>query len=241
VNWYQHHIVAAGKQPLLVLFVSLFAAFLVTRVVVRMIRAGRGPFRNIRPGGMHIHHVVPGMFLMIIGGVGGFSADDHPWAEIFAGVFGVGTALVLDEFALVLHLDDVYWEDEGRSSVDVTVLTIAFIGVMVVSASPVGPDANVPSSDTRWVVMLNLLLVGVLLVIALLKGKIYSGLFGIFLFPLAVVAAIRLGRPGSPWAHWRYRGAKLERARRRDETFHARWVRRRHRLQDLVAGRPASR
>jgi hypothetical protein len=239
VEWYRNHIVATGKQPLLVLLVSLFVAFLVTRIVVRLIRAGRGPFRNIRPGGLHIHHVVPGMFLMIIGGVGGFSADGHPWAEVFAGVFGVGTALVLDEFALILHLDDVYWEAEGRTSVDVTVLAITFIGLMVVSASPVGPDASLATANALWALVLNLALVGVLLVIALLKGKIYVGLLGIFLFPLAVVAAIRLGRPGSPWAHWRYHGAKLERARHRDETFHARWVRRRHRIQDLIAGRPA--
>lgn len=240
MNWYQEHIVATGKQPLLVLFVSLFFSFLAVRIIVRMIRAGRGPFRNVQPGGMHIHHVVPGMFLMIIGGVGGFSANEHPWAEIFAGVFGVGTALVLDEFALVLHLDDVYWDEEGRSSVDVTVLAITFIGFMIVSASPVGPDANLDTAGARWALVLNLLLVGLLLVVALLKGKIYFGLFGIFLFPLAVIAAVRLGRPGSPWAHWRYRGEKLERARRRDETFHARWVRRRHRLQDLIAGRPAN-
>src|SRR3954447_10216903 len=239
MSWYQEHIVDAGKQPLLVLFVSLFVAFLAVRIIVRVIRAGRGPFRNIQPGGMHIHHVVPGMFLMIIGGVGGFSADDHPWGGVFARVFGVGTALVLDEFALVLHLDDVYWEEEGRSSVDVTVLAIAFIGFMVVSASPVGPDADLSTAGALWALVLNLVLAGVLLVIALLKGKIYFGLFGLFLFPLAVIAAIRLGRPGSPWAHWRYRGAKLERARHRDETFHARWVRRRHRLQDLIAGRPA--
>jgi hypothetical protein len=57
---------------------------------------------------------------------------------------------------------------------------------------------------------------------------------------VAIVGAYRLAKPGSPWAHSRYAGdpGKLERAGRRDETFHQVWARRKHRLWDLIGGKP---
>lgn len=57
-----------GEAPLLVALFSFVLSFLVTRVITRLIRAGRGPFKNVTPGGLHVHHVVPGVILVIIGG-----------------------------------------------------------------------------------------------------------------------------------------------------------------------------
>jgi len=73
-----------------------------------------------------------------------------------------------------------------------------------------------------------------------LKGKLFVGTVGIFVPPVAFVGAVRLGKPGSPWARWRYgaRPAKLERARRRDEGFHQLWERRKNRLWDVIGGKP---
>ena len=98
---------------------SFVVVFLATRVIVRLIRAGKGPFRNQSVGGVHLHHLVHGIFLMLLAGVGEFTYQpDPPWLYVLAAAFGAGAALTLDEFALWLHLSDVYWEREGRVSVD---------------------------------------------------------------------------------------------------------------------------
>jgi len=110
-DWWQNDIVEPGKVPLLVCTVAFVITFVVTRVIVRSIRAGKGPFTNNSVGGVHVHHVVPGIALMIVGGLMAIGAGDDGWQTIAGLLFGMGLALVLDEFALVLHLDDVYWEE----------------------------------------------------------------------------------------------------------------------------------
>lgn len=66
-HWWYRNIVEPGKLPLLLALVSFVLTFLVTRAITRLIRAGKGPFRNITPGGVHVHHVVPGVVLMVVG------------------------------------------------------------------------------------------------------------------------------------------------------------------------------
>src|SRR3954462_4757140 len=110
LHWYRHVIFDAGKQPLALMFVAFVLTFLFIRFSTRMIRAGvRWWPGNVRPGGLHLHHVRFGGVFMLIAGAGGFSTigDRLPWAAIFPALFGVGAALVLDEFALILHLRDV--------------------------------------------------------------------------------------------------------------------------------------
>ena len=81
---------------------------------------------NVQPGGLHIHHVVFGQVMMLVGGIGAFAVRGGPVTyDVLAVVFGVGCGLVLDEFALVLHLEDVYWKEEGRQSVDAVILAVA--------------------------------------------------------------------------------------------------------------------
>src|SRR2546421_6232369 len=98
---------------------AFIVTFAVTRLVVRAIRSGRGPFGNVEVDGLHIHHLVPGIFLLLITGTLEFALIPHGTLRlVIAGGFAVGAALTLDEFALWLHLNDVYWSDQGRVSVD---------------------------------------------------------------------------------------------------------------------------
>ena len=141
IDWYQREIIETGKQPLAVLFLAFVVTFLFIRLSVRMIRAGVSWWPgNVAPGGMHVHHVIFGIIFMIGAGIGAFSTvgDDRPWVEIFAGLFGCGAALVLDEFALVLHLKDVYWAEQGRTSIDAVFLGGAVLGLLLLGESPFG-------------------------------------------------------------------------------------------------------
>ncbi|NEE54027.1 hypothetical protein G3M55_56670, partial [Streptomyces sp. SID8455] len=93
------------------------------------------------PGGVHIHHVVPGVVLTVIGGFGAVASSRQGIAAgVCAVIFGVGAGLVLDEFALILHLDDVYWTEEGRQSVEVVVLTVSLVVLVLAGFSPLGVD-----------------------------------------------------------------------------------------------------
>ena len=244
-DWYVREIVDPGKQPLAVLFLAFIVTFLFIRFSVRMIRAQVSWWPgNVTSGDTHIHHVVFGVVFMAVAGAGGFSAlgGTRPWAEIFAGLFGCGTALVLDEFALVLRLHDVYWTEQGRLSVDAVFLAVAALGLLLLGASPFGLSNSTENAawETALNVTLTLLVNGALVVITLAKGKIWTGILGILVVGLALVGAIRLARPGSPWARWRYPVAskRAVRAEQRDARLRASSVRLRHRIQDAVAGRP---
>jgi hypothetical protein len=239
IAWYSREIIAPGKQPLAVLFLAFVVTFLFIRFSVRMIRAQvRWWPGNVSSGGTHLHHVVFGTVFVMVAGVGGFSSigNRSPWAEIFAGLFGVGAALVLDEFALILQLRDVYWSEQGRVSVDAVFLAIAVLGLLLTGAAPFDVSDGGAEGYVSAVVV-N----GALVLLSLLKGKVWTGLLGILVPPLALIGAIRLARPGAPWARWRYRpgSRKLTRATDRDTRQRQRWVRVRDRVQDAVAGRPS--
>jgi hypothetical protein len=118
---------------------------------------------------------------------------------VLAAVFGAGAALTLDEFALWLHLDDVYWAEQGRKSVDAVLVAAAMGALLLLGVNPlVGDDEDAVAVAVT--VGLSLLLA----VVAIAKGKIASALVGLFVLPVSLVAAVRLAKPGSPWARWRY-------------------------------------
>ncbi|MFC5908625.1 hypothetical protein [Streptacidiphilus monticola] len=237
-GFYREHILEPGKQPLFLLLVGFIASFLFIRFSVRMIRRGvRWWPGNVTPGGLHIHHVVFGMFFLLVGGIGAFaSVGASPWIDVFGAVFGVGCGLVLDEFALILHLEDVYWSEQGRKSVDAVIVGILFTGLLLVGYLPLG----VSPGDPRWfaigVISVNLCFT----IVTFLKGKFWSGMLGIMVPGLSWVTAIRLARPNSPWARWRYprRPRKFARARRREQRWHRRADRAREWLFDAIAGKP---
>ena len=227
-----------GRRQLFLLLGGLLGAFLFIRFSTRMIRRGSSWWPgNVEPGGMHIHHVVFGQAMMLIGGIGAFAVRGGPLAhDVLAVVFGVGSGLVLDEFALVLHLEDVYWREEGRRSVDAVILALSVIGLLLVGEAPLGGYVGGTSYGSYLVAAALLGFV----VLCLLKGKVWTGLLGVMLPVLAVVGALRLARPNSPWARWRYasRPRRMARAERREEGFRRRMVAAKTAAMDAVAGAP---
>jgi len=246
VRWFEESIIETQRLPLFVFFVSLILAFVVTRVHVRLIRAGVGWFRNVSVGDLHIHHVVFGVVLMLVGGVTGLivSAYSTGWYAVAAAIFGVGSALVLDEFALILHLRDVYWSEEGRTSVDALFVAVAVTGLLLLGLRPLTWQTpyGVPAGGQLAAAALVVNLV--LAVITLLKGKIWTGLAGLFVPVLLVVGAVRLARPGSPWARWffapgsrRHNPAKMAKALRREVRWRRPVIRAKIAFQEFLSGR----
>lgn len=244
-SWFNTNIVDTGRLPLFCFFVAFVAGFGFIRLSVRMIRANvRWWPGNVTPGDLHVHHMVFGVIFMLVGGVTGIVAPGGSldWRAGAAALFGLGAALVLDEFALILHLKDVYWSSAGRLSVEavfvaVGISVLLLLGV-VPSVVPTPADKNASPAEAIIGLTLSVVVTFGLAAITLLKGKIWTGLFGLFLFPLLIVGAIRLARPGSPWARWRYQNKPHKRARaaRRDRRWRQPVVRFRVRLEDFVSG-----
>ena len=122
---YRFHFRDERRERLFLASLAFLLTFGIVRGITVSIRAGIGPFHNVSAGGTHIHHLVWGIALLIVVGyvwlleVGVGST----WvASLTAILFGVGAALTLDEFALWLNLQDVYWERQGRVSVDVVLI-----------------------------------------------------------------------------------------------------------------------
>lgn len=246
-GWFTTQIVHTGRFPLFCFFVAFLASFGFIRLSVRMIRARvRWWPGNVTHGGTHVHHMVFGVVFMVIGGVAGIAvpADPLGWRSGSAALFGVGTALVLDEFALILHLSDVYWTSAGRVSIDAVFIAAGITALLLLGVTPVGVSdvagfREAPGSGQALASLaLSLLVLFALAAITLLKGKIWTGLFGLFLPVLFFAGALRLARPHSPWARWRYqkKPGKLARARRREDRFRQPAIRAKTRMQDLVSG-----
>jgi hypothetical protein len=188
---------------------------------------------NVTPGGLHIHHLVFGIVLMMLSGFANFVIQPNsPWFEVLAGVFGVGMGLTLDEFALWLYLDDVYWTEQGRSSVDAVVFAAIIGGAVIVGFVPLDASGGSAAAIVASVV----LTLGICAIVAI-KGKVSTAVIGMFIPPVAWIGAIRLARPGSWWAKRRYKpdSKKLVKA----EARKARHDRRVRRFQDLIGGAPS--
>ena len=245
-DWWQHNIVDAGKLPLLLCSAAFVVTFLSTRVITRMIRAGVGPFRdNVRPGGTHVHHAVYGVVLLVLGALVSVGSAGPPYQELAAVAVGAGTSLVLDEFALILHLQDVYWSEDGRTSVDAVFAAVAVAGLLVLGFNPLSFfDIDIWRDDdtlpARAAVVGVALLTLLLAVIVLLKGKVWTGLVGMFITPLLIVGAIRVSRPHAPWARWRYadRPRRMHHALERERRLRRPVVQAKLWLQHVVAGEP---
>jgi lysyl-tRNA synthetase class 2 len=224
-----------GQRAGLVLILAMLLSFAFIRFSTRMIRAEVSWWPgNVSPGGLHIHHLVFGIVAMMLAGFLGFAFQpSDPWVEILAGLFGVGMGLTLDEFALWLYLEDVYWSEEGRNSVDAVIFAAIIGGGVIVGFVPLDAGSGGSTAAILLSVVINLSLC----VLVALKGKFSAAVVGMFIPPVAWVAAIRLARPGSWWGKRRYRpgSGKLARAEGR-KVRHDRRVRR---LQDLIGGAPS--
>ncbi|MEE3852328.1 DUF2254 family protein [Gordonia sp. LSe1-13] len=247
-RWFDDAIVDTGRLPLFFLLVAFVLTFLFIRISVRMIRAEVSWWPgNVTPGGVHVHHEFFGMIAMLLSGFGfvALASFETPIANcVLAAVFGIGCALVLDEFALILHLRDVYWEEEGRTSIDAVFVAIAIGLLFLLGLRPIGfaeVDEYRATTDgsTRVGLLISLVLVVSLAVITLLKGKVWTGLLGMFLPPLLIVGAWRVARPRSPWARWRYgeKPGKQQKSLARERRYREPVVRWKILFQEWVAGR----
>jgi lysyl-tRNA synthetase, class II len=231
------------KLPAFALLVGMAVTFLCVRISTRLIRQRVNWWpSNIHHGKVHVHHMVLGLPAMFIVGVVEFAVrPGSPWVDILALCFGGAAGAVFDEFALVLHVKDVYWEREGRKSVVAVFLGTSFAAFMAVGMIPLGySDPLPPTAVLEWsavgAIVLNLAFVTV----AFLRGRLWMGWIGLFIPVFALVAAVRLARPWSIWAHWRYDGRpqKMARAERRAADFNRRWGSRQSLLIDFFAGAP---
>jgi hypothetical protein len=116
---------------------SFAVTFGLIRLITHLIHNNVGPFHNVSAGGVHIHHLVWGILLLLVVGYiwlseVGASAESAPWLTgVTAALFGVAAALTLDEFALWLNLQDVYWEREGRQSIQAIMIFAGILSIGV--------------------------------------------------------------------------------------------------------------
>ncbi|MFD5180604.1 hypothetical protein ACFWM1_32680 [Nocardia sp. NPDC058379] len=248
-RWLEDEVIAHGRLPLLCFLLGFILGFVVIRISVRMIRAKvRWWPGNVTAGDTHIHHMVFGVITVLLTGIGLIAtAEDSTQvtSSVLAALFGIGAALVLDEFALIFYLRDVYWEEQGRTSVDAVFVALAVTGLLLLG---VQPQTFLDYDDfrqsrgigVRLAVLGTLLLNLGLAAIVIVKGKIWTGLFGMFFTPLLLIGAIRLSRPGAPWARWRYgeRPKTMARAIAREQRYRRPVIRAKIFIQDLIAGKP---
>jgi hypothetical protein len=133
-SFFERHLSDPRRERGFVSALGFTAAFGTARAITHAIKHGVGPFGNMSAGGTHIHHSTFGIFgLLGVGyawtyrrGIGDPSQSRWP-SRISAAAYGVAAALTLDEFALWLNLEDDYWNDEGRKSIDAVAL---FLGCL---------------------------------------------------------------------------------------------------------------
>jgi len=247
-RWLDDSVIAHGRLPLLCFLLGFIVGFLLIRLSVRLIRKQvRWWPGNVRAGNVHIHHMVFGVVLVLLSGIGLVTTYGSGVGTVSAlsAVFGLGASLVLDEFALIYYLRDVYWEEQGRTSVDAVFVALAVTGLLLLGFHPlwlldVGGIRHDRSVLGRTFISLFAFVNLALAAIVIAKGKIWTGLFGMFFLPLLVVGALRLSRPGAPWARWRYAGRSrlMQRSIRRERRYRRPVIRAKIFVQDLIAGKP---
>ena len=213
---YHDWIVETGKQPELFLLLAFLASFGFIRTSAHLIRAQVKWWPgNVSVGGTHIHHMVWGILAILVTGYVAIAiAPGSPGREILAVLFGIGAGLTLDEFALWLNLKDVYWSEQGRSSID-AVIVAASLGGLVVTGLRVWLDvADEVAVGARAAIGVIVSAHVLLALVNVSKGKYATAAAGLAVTPVGLAGAVRLAKPHSLWAHLYGRG-KRERAEAR--------------------------
>jgi lysyl-tRNA synthetase class 2 len=224
-----------GARAGFLALLGMLGSFGFIRMSTRLMRSPKVPWwpgSVETAGGLHIHHLVFGIVLILLAGFLSFALQpDGALLTVLAIAFGIGAGLTLDEFALWLYLDDVYWSEEGRRSVDAVIIATIVAGGFALGFVPLGSESE-SGASLATAIAFNL----GLCTLAALKGKVASALIGMFVPFVSIVAAIRLARPGSPWARRRYapQSKKLAKAEARE----ARHARRVVRWQNRIGGAP---
>ena len=222
---------------------GLLVTFLAVRINTRLIRAKVSWwFHDIESDtGLHVHHMVFGVVIMVVVGLALIATlPSGVWLQLCALAFGAGVALTLDEFALILRLQDVYWRQEGRLSVDAVIVAACAGLLFVLGFNPIADLSGTSGAQIAVIVPLIVLVDFAPCVICFFKGKLWTGFFGLFIPFVAIVGAVRIARPGSPWARRRYpnKPRKLAKSQRREDHVDRTWRAWREAFFDLLAGKP---
>jgi hypothetical protein len=237
-NLEEHH-----EQAIFLVLVGFLGSFAFIRMSTRIIRSEAiswWPGNIESDSGVHVHHLVFGIVTMMVAGTLAFVADGRtPYTEICALGFGVGVGLTIDEFALWVHLEDVYWAKEGRSSIDATVIAASAMLLIVLGANPLAIDSGSPEVVVLSVI--STLLVFAMVAICVFKGRILHAVVGFFVFPVAIYGASRIGKPGSAWARRRYGERRPRKQVKAEDRFNPdrRTERFKEAFRDIVGGKPS--
>ena len=215
---YRTHIAHSDKEYHFLILGSFLLSWGFIRLSAHMIRAQVSwwPGNVETKGGTHIHHMFWGILLLLTMGYVGLTFDiPSPWYELVAVAFGVGMGLTLDEFALWLNLEDVYWAPKGRQSIDAVIITTVLLVITVIGAEfwidlfkaalallGVGGDELEGGETALWILGWQVL--GFCLaMVCFLKRKIIMGILGLFFPIVALIGALRPAKPGSRWERMR--------------------------------------
>jgi hypothetical protein len=200
---YDHQIQAPGKELHFLILIAFVCSFGFIRTSAHMIRAQVSwwPGNVETKTGTHVHHLVWGILLLLSMGYVGIATDiGTPWLELVAIAFGIGMGLTMDEFALWLNLQDVYWQEKGRQSIDAVVVTtvllvIALLGLQfwidIYDAVLVLAGLN---RGNAWIAI-PIQLVGLALAyVCFRRGRKLAGLFGLFVPLVAFIGAVAPNR-----------------------------------------------
>jgi hypothetical protein len=241
-QYWNEQIVAHDRQGVFLVLVGFVLSFAFIRMSTRLMRSPKVPWwpgSVVSESGVHLHHLVFGIVAMMVAGTLGFaSSGTSPYAEICAFLFGVGAGLTIDEFALWVYLDDVYWAEEGRSSIDATVIAAALMALVVLGVNPI--DLGSESEGLAALAASAAILVAIVSV-CFLKGRRMHGIIGFFIFPIAVYGACRIGKPASGWARRRYGDRRPKKQAKSAARFppDRRTDRFKEAFRDIVGGKPS--
>jgi hypothetical protein len=241
-EFWDDQITSHDRQGVFLVLVGFIGSFAFIRMSTRLMRSPKVPWwpgSVVSDSGVHVHHLVFGIVAMMGAGTLGFLASGHsPWAEICALVFGIGAGLTIDEFALWVYLEDVYWAEEGRSSIDATVIAAALMLLVVLGINPF--DLGDESEGVPATIVSVLLLIS-MVSICFFKGRRLHGIVGFFLFPIALYGACRIGKPNSPWARRRYGVRRPKKQAKSEARFppDRRTERFKNAFRDIIGGKPS--
>jgi hypothetical protein len=242
-DFWDNQIVANGTEGLFLVFLGFILSFSFIRMSTRLMRSPKVPWwpgSVVSESGVHVHHLAFGIVAMMIAGAVGFTAiGEQPYTDICALAFGIGMGLTIDEFALWIYLDDVYWSEEGRSSIDATVIAASAMFLVLIGFSPFSFETG--SFGATVFSLLGAAILFGLVAICFFKQRILHGTIGFFVLPIAIYGAARIGKPNSPWARHRYRDrrpAKLAKAERRFRPDRH-TERLKNAFRDIVGGKPS--
>ncbi len=239
-EFWQHQLVDHGRQYLFLVFVGFIGSFGFIRLSARLMRSPRFPWwpgSVVSESGLHLHHLVWGITMMMAAGVVSFALlASGWWYDVSAFIFGVGMGLTIDEFALWIYLDDVYWSRQGRSSIDASVIAVAFMGLILIGGFSIQISAPAPFNVLGTIFVVVVILA--LSIVCFLKQRVFHGVIGLLVPPIAIYGTVRLGKPHSPWARRFYAARSPRKQTKAEHRFRSdrRTEALKERVRDAIGG-----